>query len=65
MKSYFCDRCPTQLPSPIWEKEMPDELKKFVVKITIRRVSDGDYADLCADCFEEVVQEATFVRVKA
>ncbi len=63
MKSYFCDRCPTQLSNPIWEKEMPNDDQTFKVTITIRRVSDGNYADLCSECFEAVVAEATFVKV--
>ena len=63
MRAYFCDNCPEQVANPKWEVEMPDKGGKFKVKITVRRVSDGDYADLCDSCFEEVVAEATFVKV--
>ena len=64
MKTYFCDRCPTQLPNPRWEWEGADDSKKFTVKVTVRR-EDGDYADLCEDCLGIVIEQATFLKVSS
>ena len=66
MKTYFCDGdCMKQITNPQWEWEGRTDDERFDVKMTIRRTQDGDYADLCRDCFEKIIHEATMVKVKS
>ena len=65
MKTYFCDGdCNQQIDNPQWEWEGRTDDGKFSVKMTVRR-QDGDYADLCPECFEKIIHEATMAKVKS
>ena len=65
MKKYLCDGdCGQQTDNPQWEWEGRTDDGKFTVKMTVRR-QDGDYADLCPECFEKIIHEATTAKVKA